>query len=267
MSNNGWGFGLAGHHLFFEQYGYGSSSSSSAPLEAGRWTHVAAVVSAAYTVTFYIDGQLWAPGAHGGTYGAAADTDDIMLVGAGTAAGQSSTSEFFDGQIDDLLIFGIALTPDQIQHVYEEAPVLHLRFDEAYGATQFADNADLCPSGQLRGTGACPVTGEGVYGQVGLAAQFDGQNDRVTVADSATLRPATFSVGAWVKPMAPPANPTPSLLHELVGKWSTGATNYRLYMTDVLTPSLEWGCSGTDIKLSSDTPLIEGHWNHVHGHL
>ncbi len=263
-SNNGWGFGLSGSNLTFDLYGQGAGFTSSAGVQVGRWTHVAAVVNADYTITFYINGQPWALGGHMGAYGAATDMDDLLLVGATTEIGSAAPSQVLDGQLDDLWVLGMALTAEQVQRLYQRAPLMHLRLDEAHGAAQFADNAAPDRQGTCA-AGACPVTGEGVRGQVGLAAQFDGADDRVALADSAALRPTAFSVGAWVMPAAASQTPVAGLLHELVGKWSAGTVNYRLYLSDDLKPGLEWGCAGTDIKVNAGSPLIEAHWNHVLG--
>jgi hypothetical protein len=263
-SNDGWGFGLAGRELSFDSYGYANSHTSNLSLQSGRWTHVAVVVSAPYTVTFYVNGQMVNAGLPTGTYTGTADLNDLLLVGATTEVGQDSASQAFNGRIDDLWILGIPLSAESMLKLYETASILHLRFEEAYGATQFADNAAYDRLGTC-GTGGCPVTGEGVRGQVGLAAEFDGQDDRVTLADNVALRPTTFSVGAWVKPVSASKTPVAGLYHELVGKWVAGTVNYRLYMADDLKPGLEWGCAGTDIKLAANQPLIESHWNHVLG--
>jgi hypothetical protein len=51
-------------------------------------------------------------------------------------------------------------------------------------------------------------------------------------------------------PTSASQTPVANRLHELVGKWKTAAINYHLYMADDLKPGLEWGCSGTDVKLA-----------------
>ncbi len=66
-------------------------------------------------------------------------------------------------------------------------------------------------------------------------------------------------------PTAANKTPVANLVHELFGKWKTGAINYRLYMGDDLKPGLEWGCSPTDVKVAGATPLILNHWNHLMG--
>ncbi len=52
-----------------------------------------------------------------------------------------SSQHFFGGRIDAVRVYVRGLTAAEVLDVYSEAPVLHLRLDEPYGATQFADNA------------------------------------------------------------------------------------------------------------------------------
>ena len=111
-----------------------------------------------------------------GTTAASRTPTTRLLVGAGQLKGATSPSEFFNGQIDDLWIFNTALSDARIAELYNGAPILDMRFDEANGATRFADNAAYDRSGTCTGS-TCPLTGEAVRGQVGLAVQFDGLND------------------------------------------------------------------------------------------
>ena len=198
-SDNGWGFRLSGSDLAFEPYGYGTSSTSQLALPAGRWSHVAAVVDASYGVTFYVNG---APvvGAHAGTFGGAADPDDRLLVGAALPPNRFDPYDVFDGQIDDVWVFNRPLSSARIVELYESAPAMHMLFDEPTGATQFADNAAYGRYGTCTknaATDGCPLTGEGIRGQIGLAAQFDGVDDSVAVASFGSFQETTVS--AWVK--------------------------------------------------------------------
>ena len=108
----------------------------------------------------------------------------------------------------------------------------------------------------------CPLTGEGVPGQLGLAAQFDGQNDLIQLAHRADLVPAKYSIGAWVKPTD---NITSS--QELIDKWSSaGGYDYRLRIsgggTTGLRITFSGVCAGT-YSIYSASPLVKGSWNHV----
>ncbi|MFN2167203.1 MAG: LamG domain-containing protein, partial [Anaerolineae bacterium] len=159
--------------------------------------------------TNYADGQ-WHHVVH--TFGGTEGGQKLYLDGVLGASGEKSASDFtwqdginigysndavrgyFYGAIDDVWVFDMALSAARVAELYGSAPSLHLRFDEAYGATQFADNA-ADRFGTCTGSG-CPLVGEAVRGQIGLAAQFDGVDDTVTVDNFGTFD--TVSVSAWV---------------------------------------------------------------------
>ena len=75
-------------------------------------------------------------------------------------------------------------------------PVLHLPLDEAAGAITFADASGNGNTGACSGAG-CPLAG--VTGKQGRAAQLDGTDDVITVADAPSLRNASFTVSAWFR--------------------------------------------------------------------
>ena len=160
--------------------------------------------------TNYADGQ-WHHVVH--TFGGSVGGQQIYLDGVLKVSGTKSTSDFtwqdginigfskdatldyFAGAIDDVWILSMALPAARVAELYESAPSLHLRFDEAHGATQFADNATAGRFGTCTGTG-CPLAGEAVRGQIGLAAQFDGVDDHVTIGNFGAFN--TTTVSAWV---------------------------------------------------------------------
>jgi hypothetical protein len=171
-------------------------------------------------------------------------------------------------QIDDVWVFKMPLPYGKITELVDSAPILHLRFDDAHGATRFADDAAYGRFGACAAADACPATGEAVRGQIGLSAEFDGLDDRVLVADSETLRPASWTVGAWVMPTTAGLNPQLNPRRELVGKWGASpnvSTNFDLWIYDDLKPGLGWGCSTPRVELTSTSSLILNHWNHLMG--
>ncbi len=192
-----------------------------------------------------------------------------------TAIGSHSdgSQKFFGGRIDAARVYVRGLSAAEMRGVYDEAPVLHLRLDEAYGATQFADESD-----HANATGACtgehcPVTGEGVHGQLGLAALFDGADDEILAPDAATLRAGEFTVGAWVLPTrVNPVAPQEIIVRSAsevggeIGPQPTLHANYRLYLKpNTLIPVAEFddGCTDTVRRVTSQVSLVKDHWNHV----
>jgi len=262
MTLDGWGFLAFKSELCFNMLGRNNYCSSGANLQAGRWYHAAAVLDGGSTKTlqFYLDGQpLGAPiTGISPSYG---DTADRFLIGSATSRSTGEITDFWQGQIDTLMIFHLALTPAQISQIYHQAPVMHMRFDEAYGATAFTDDANPAGPGTCSHAG-CPLSGEGIKGQMGLAAQFDGQMNRVTVPDRADLHLNRFSIGAWVKPSAAQSL-VPGEIHYILRKTDTSLGKLLdLYFTSDLKAHIAWGW-GTVYLADTAAPLIRDHWNHV----
>jgi hypothetical protein len=249
---DGWGFGTRGAELLFNTFGVKEYVSSGANLQTGRWYHVAAVFdsSGSKTMQFYLDGQPLgaaiadvAPGRP--------DTSDSLLVG-----------EAWHGIIDDLTILNAALGPAQMSELYYAAPVLHLRFDDAHGATSFTNDANPANPGTCAGAG-CPLTGEAIKGQIGLAAQFDGQQNLVTVPDSTDLHLDRFTIGAWIKPSAMQSSDSGDT-HHVFRKvdWDAGK-DLDLYLTSDQNAHIFWQCQLLYYQADTATPLIKDHWNNV----
>ena len=113
--------------------------SPASALQADRWYHVAAVLDQRTRSRSTLTAS--ARGTVTGTAAGNADKDDALLIGATTAAGSSTPVELFNGLIDDVWVFTWPVGAAGIDQLYAQAPVMHLRFDEARGVTRFADVA------------------------------------------------------------------------------------------------------------------------------
>jgi subtilisin-like proprotein convertase family protein len=107
-STNGFGFGIDGGGLQLDTYGVKTYDTTSVALNAGQWTHVAAVMewvdATDLAVTFYVDGLAQEAITH--TAPGLVDEDDDWLIGLG-----------LNGLLDELLLYDRALTPAQIQAI------------------------------------------------------------------------------------------------------------------------------------------------------
>jgi len=104
----------------------------------------------------------------------------------------------FNGLLDDVRVYRKALSVNEVSLLYLAAPRFQLHFDEAKGASTFHDGSDNNHNGTCSGNN-CPKAG--VKGQMGLAAEFDGQNDTVQLLNASTLelKDSSFTVMAWIK--------------------------------------------------------------------
>ncbi len=113
--------------------------------------------------------------------------------------GQSATSsEAWQGLIDDVKIFSYARTPAQIAWDYNQGkPVGWWKMDEGQGATVY-DHSGNANNGTM--TNMDPAT-DWVAGKNNSALDFDGSNDYVSVADNNLWNFGTndFSINLWAK--------------------------------------------------------------------
>ncbi len=94
-----------------------------------------------------------------------------------------------------LLIAAVCLAglPQMVMAQTNDGPSFWLKFDEAGGATTFADAGGGNRNATCVG-GACPTAG--VPGRLGQAAQFDGTDDRIGAAVNAPA--GAYTLAAWV---------------------------------------------------------------------
>ena len=128
------------------------------------------------------------------------------MVGGGDTG--TSIVEGLDGMIDDLWVYGTATDcRARSAALFDAAPVLHLQLEEANGKTTFKDDGwpgsvATCP------TGHCPTMGEGVKGQMGLAAGFINPA-QINVPYNAGLNTPKFTIGGWLRPDTMPTRRRP----------------------------------------------------------
>ena len=109
-------------------------TSTDASVDVNRWQHVAVVFQPGQGIFFYKNGALvgqWDSGLL--SYEASASP---IVVGRNPAGGQ-----YFDGRIDDVRVFNVALNASEIHKIYRAAPVFQMHLDEQQGATTFTDVA------------------------------------------------------------------------------------------------------------------------------
>ena len=156
------------------------------------------------TITLYIDGV--ADGSLNLTLTGSPDSTEPLIMGGNAPF---LDHDFYDGQIDELELFGRALTASEVADLYDADSdgkcrencatppsdmVLWLPFNETSGTTSH-DIAQNLDGTQING----PTPN---VGRVGGALHFDGSDDRVDVPDdpSFDFSSGRFSVDFWIHP-------------------------------------------------------------------
>ncbi len=107
-----------------------------------------------------------------------------------------------NGSLDEVRIYDRALSPVEVQQLYNWAPgpVGYWKMEEGSGATT-NDSSTFANTGVV-GTGvSAPTWATGKYGK-GLHFDGSGSKDVLTVTDNSGLGPPTMTVEAWVYPTA-----------------------------------------------------------------
>src|SRR5690606_4109654 len=127
-SNNGIGFGIQNGVLRFTAYGV-QHYLSTAAVQANTWQHVAVVFDSNHDATFYLNGV--AVDTIPGNAPITLNHDDPLLIGSTTPIGSNVPSERFAGQMDELAIYGRAMSAAELVSIY----LRELRWFRAVGTT------------------------------------------------------------------------------------------------------------------------------------
>ncbi|MGD2146812.1 MAG: proprotein convertase P-domain-containing protein [Anaerolineae bacterium] len=214
----------------------------------GNWHHVVHTFGGDVGgQQLYVDGVEQASGAQD-------SSDFTWQTGVNVGFSNDAGDPYFEGRLDDVRLYKRALISTEIHSLYEAAPQMLLLLDEDVGATEFEDATGNGHNGTCSGN-QCP--GAGAKGQLGLAAQFDGQNDYIEVPHSSGLMPdQELTLAAWV-------NMTASKVDQIIVGKSTGSDGYVLAVQDgELYPQI-WDSTGGSLYSGQWGGITPGYWTHV----
>ena len=223
-SPGGFGFSTHGAGLRYSAFGVAAYDSTSFALTTGAWQHVAVTLSEG-DLTFYVDGvarevitgtQLLQPNLI---------ETDLVYVGMTTSLDGPARTQFFQGGIDEVMVFNRALSRNELlalgakKHAgvsrLDMAPTwmtpgsplynapmpqgvdLYLPLDDnpsSSGTLSFLDISGQNHIGKCSGS-VCPAVG--FTGHTGGAALFDGADDYVKIP--LKVSESSYALALWFK--------------------------------------------------------------------
>lgn len=255
------GSGNTGRLTFAKEGATDKNWAWNSALTAGTWQYVVitwdgTMVNAGAKT--YINSSLLAQPTT--SNGATPNSDSAYNLYFGSLNGSSSYSDI---NMDDVRIYNRALSPNEVQRLYNWAPgpVGHWKMDDRLSG----DSKTIVDSS---GNGNNGVTSDGANntgmdctkpGKYGNACEFDGADDNIIAGTGSSLNIYTsgLTLEAWVKP----STLSKGTASQIISKGGD-ANFYRMTFNDGGTVSLRtFGTS--DNTLASSSALMVNNWNHV----
>ncbi len=232
--------------------GTGGCVSSSTALTASTWTHVAATYDGT-TVKFFFNGAF--DGSSTGTITSVATNSLVLRMGA-----DSTGATRFTGQIDEARVYNRALSPGEVQQLYNFAPgpIGYWKFEERTGTTAY-DSSGNGKNGILSGATIPTWT----TGKFGSALQYDGSASFVDIGDELDdkLINGSMTIEAWF--FVTNANSVNDTVI-IINKQDASGVTYRLNIDNISGSkklSTIFGVGGP--QTSSNATIASSTW--VHG--
>jgi len=252
--------------------GDGTVVTSSTSLLVGQWYHLAVTCSGT-NVALYVDGS--SAGAGGCTNSMTVAATDRWLIGADRDGGPG-VDQCLDGRLDELAVWGLARTVEQIRDgMYatlngdETGLLAYYRFDAAHGDVLFdvslesnhgalsntAAAAWMASTCDLRGPYA-PIAGMGRH------LEFDGGGEvALGWLDPGTNR---LTMELWMRPDALPGD----IGETQMSIWDSDSDAFCLYFDNTIEDELVFMVNAGMAQghvTASEALLSTGEWQHVAG--
>jgi len=228
-----------------------SDLDSGTPLTIGAWTHVVMVHDGTSDIIYFNGVKANDKPAAGAL--------DATTKPLGIGYDPIENTNFFNGALDEVQLFNVALTPAQIAALYtaqNTAPSVALGKVADY--TFNGDGSDETTFGNHADISKASLTTDR-FGYGNSALLLDGTSSSVSAANGAQLNSNTTTISFWVKADAFPAQGEAYLL-SFGGYQERFKISLPAHGKPVFTTHSNGACCS---DLDSGTPLALGTWTHV----
>jgi len=250
-----------------------SKFGSSITLEANVWHHYAVSVdTTAQTVTFYRDGSaVGSPiafsAATSSPYNGTRNVSNNETIIGGKNDGGVISDEF-QGQIDDVRIWGDARTATEIRDNFdqqlagsEDNLVAYYKFDDNGDAATVTvtDSAGTAQNGTLNSDAA-------MMADRGGAMSFDGTNDKITMADSTSFDAISTGNAITVESWINLGRANHSDFQTILSQWNGAESNFSFRVnptTNKLDLTFANDANTIAYAFTSDITVPANEWMHV----
>lgn len=244
--------------LFHDASG-GVVPTSTATYNDGLWHQAVGVRNVTTdTAYLYIDG-ISVSSANDTTTGSLTNSDDLSIGNGGISYVESD----FTGQIDSVRIYNRALSPAEVNRLYNSAPgpIAYYNFNENTGTSTINDISGNGGTGTMAGS---MTTSDWVPGKYGSSLDFDGSDDHISLTDGSIFDlnvSNSYTWSMWVNP---------SSLANWDNIWSQSIDNahfFFIYVNDDssrITADLETASgSQREVRVSTTNPVSANTWSYV----
>ncbi len=220
-------------------------------LQTGAWTYLTFVHGQTQD-KIYVNGSLAASKDVGGTLNT---TRHTLGIGYNPIDG----GNYFIGKMDDIQIYNVELSDQQIADLYEAQSIQEIITDSLVAYYPFSGNArDITPFNNHASGSALP--GPDRFGKVNQAYSFNGTDSELTAQNSVQLNSPKTSVSFWINVKELPASGESYLLS--FGGWQE---RWKISLPGHGKPV--WSTNGengnSDMDSGDGNELQIGTWTHV----
>ncbi|MHC4345944.1 MAG: LamG-like jellyroll fold domain-containing protein, partial [Planctomycetota bacterium] len=229
--------------------------TSEDPVSLDEWHHVAGTFNAG-AAALYLDGNPQISD----TLTVSSimnDVQPLIIGGCWEYCGTDSFQSRLNGKADDVRIYDRALTPEEIDEVYQEGagPIAHWKFDEGEGDIAYDSAGDN--DGTLVNVPAWTT------GILDGALNFDGVDDYVRANDDPSLDGmSALTLTAWVRTDGSGSDVAlvHKYLHGTGGSWDS---SFFLSLTSEGAVVFSYSLGGTHVLKRSAASVDNNLWHHI----